>query len=198
MRTNENLLVLDTETAGDISFPLPYDLGYKIINNQYFYVNKSDSTGMKNTFDVVYDKNVGQFNCGAAVNYNFREKVDFSFKIGYNKWSLEKQKEAWMLPAAQIGLGVSYVPTDFLRFNINYDLEAGRKAKLGKDSSVDLKNFNDISLGANYKLMSFLDVFARYFEPKKRVLVWLSIPRIQLFAWFDTDFLNQSLSHFSL
>lgn len=137
-------------------------IGYKIINNQYFYVNKSDSTGMKNTFDVVYDKNVGQFNCGAAVNYNFREKVDFSFKIGYNKWSLEKQKEAWMLPAAQIGLGVSYIPTDFLRFNINYDLEAGRKAKLGKDSSVDLKNFNDISLGANYKLMSFLDVFARF------------------------------------
>lgn len=137
-------------------------IGYKIINNQYFYVNKSDSTGMKNTFDVVYDKNVGQFNCGVAVNYNFREKVDFSFKIGYNKWSLEKQKEAWMLPAAQIGLGVSYVPTDFLRFNINYDLEAGRKAKLGKDSSVDLKNFNDISLGANYKLMSFLDVFARF------------------------------------
>ena len=137
-------------------------IGYKIINNQYFYVNKSDSTGMKNTFDVVYDKNVGQFNCGAAVNYNFREKVDFSFKIGYNKWSLEKQKDAWMLPAAQIGLGVSYVPTDFLRFNINYDLEAGRKAKLGKDSSVDLKNFNDISLGANYKLMSFLDVFARF------------------------------------
>ena len=137
-------------------------IGYKIINNQYFYVNKSDSTGMKNTFDVVYDKNVGQFNRGAAVNYNFREKVDFSFKIGYNKWSLEKQKEAWMLPAAQIGLGVSYVPTDFLRFNINYDLEAGRKAKLGKDSSVDLKNFNDISLGANYKLMSFLDVFARF------------------------------------
>lgn len=137
-------------------------IGYKIINNQYFYVNKSDSTGMKNTFDVVYDKNVGQFNCGAAVNYNFREKVDFSFKIGYNKWSLEKQKEAWMLPAAQIGLGVSYVPTDFLRFNINYDLEAGRKAKLGKDTRVDLKNFNDISLGANYKLMSFLDVFARF------------------------------------
>lgn len=137
-------------------------IGYKIINNQYFYVNKSDSTGMKNTFDVVYDKNVGQFNCGAAVNYSFREKVDFSFKIGYNKWSLEKQKEAWMLPAAQIGLGVSYVPTDFLRFNINYDLEAGRKAKLGKDTSVDLKNFNDISLGANYKLMSFLDVFARF------------------------------------
>lgn len=152
-------------------------VGYKIINNQYFYINKSDSTGMKNTFDVVYDKNVGQFNCGAAVNYNFREKVDFSFKIGYNKWSLEKQAEAWMLPAAQIGLGVSYVPTDFLRFNINYDLEAGRKAKLGKDTTVDLKNFNDISLGANYKLMSFLDVFARFNNIlNQRSEVWYGYP----------------------
>lgn len=152
-------------------------VGYKIVNNQYFYVNKSDSTGMKNTFDVVYDKNVGQFNCGAAVNYNFREKVDFSFKIGYNKWSLEKQTEAWMLPAAQIGLGVSYVPTDYLRFNINYDLDAGRKAKLGKDTSVDLKNFNDISLGANYKLMSFLDVFARFNNIlNQRSEVWYGYP----------------------
>ena len=152
-------------------------VGYKIVNNQYFYVNKSDSTGMKNTFDVVYDKNVGQFNCGAAVNYNFREKVDFSFKIGYNKWSLEKQAEAWMLPAAQIGLGVSYVPTDYLRFNINYDLDAGRKAKLGKDTSVDLKNFNDISLGANYKLMSFLDVFARFNNIlNQRSEVWYGYP----------------------
>ncbi len=152
-------------------------VGYKIINNQYFYVNRKDSTGICNSFDVVYDKNVGQFNCGAAVNYNFREKVDFSFKIGYNKWSLEKQKEAWMLPAAQIGVGISYVPTDFLRFNINYDLEAGRKAKLENGNTVDLANVNDISLGANYKLMSFLDVFARFNNIlNQRGEVWYGYP----------------------
>lgn len=34
MRINENILVLDTETANDISFPLPYDLGYKIFNKK--------------------------------------------------------------------------------------------------------------------------------------------------------------------
>ena len=34
MKNNEYLLVLDTETAGDITFPLPYDLGYKIINRK--------------------------------------------------------------------------------------------------------------------------------------------------------------------
>lgn len=34
MRTKEYLLVLDTETANTINFPLPYDLGYKIIDRQ--------------------------------------------------------------------------------------------------------------------------------------------------------------------
>ena len=34
MRTNENILVLDTETANTIEFPLPYDLGYKILNRK--------------------------------------------------------------------------------------------------------------------------------------------------------------------
>lgn len=34
MRMNENLFITDTETANDISFPLPYDLGYKIINRK--------------------------------------------------------------------------------------------------------------------------------------------------------------------
>lgn len=157
-------------------------IGYKIINNQYFYINRTDSTGMQNTFDVVYDKNVGQFNCGAAVNYNFREKVDFSFKIGYNKWSLEKEAEAWMLPSIEMGLGVSYIPTDYLRFSINYDLEGGRKAYMGKDKEknpimADLKNVSDISLGANYKLMSFLDVFARFNNIlNQRSEVWYGYP----------------------
>lgn len=156
-------------------------VGYKIVNNQYFYVNSSDST--RNTFDVVYDKNVGQFNCGASVNYNFREKVDFSFKIAYNKWSLEKQAEAWMLPSIEMGAGISYVPTDYLRFSINYDLEGGRKAKIGVDKetkkaiSTDLKNVSDLSIGANYKVMSFLDVFARFNNIlNQRSEIWYGYP----------------------
>lgn len=34
MRINENLLVLDTETANTVEFPLPYDIGYKIFNRK--------------------------------------------------------------------------------------------------------------------------------------------------------------------
>jgi hypothetical protein len=34
MKKNEWFIVLDTETANSIQFPLPYDLGYKIINRK--------------------------------------------------------------------------------------------------------------------------------------------------------------------
>lgn len=34
MRQNENFIVLDTETAGTINYPLPYDLGYKVMNRK--------------------------------------------------------------------------------------------------------------------------------------------------------------------
>ena len=34
MRKNENFIVLDTETANTIQFPLPYDLGYKVMNRK--------------------------------------------------------------------------------------------------------------------------------------------------------------------
>lgn len=34
MRKNEYFIVLDTETANSIKFPLPYDLGYKVMNKK--------------------------------------------------------------------------------------------------------------------------------------------------------------------
>lgn len=34
MRKNEWFIVLDTETANSIEFPLPYDIGYKVINRK--------------------------------------------------------------------------------------------------------------------------------------------------------------------
>lgn len=34
MRKNEYFIVLDTETANTIQFPLPYDLGYKVMNKK--------------------------------------------------------------------------------------------------------------------------------------------------------------------
>ena len=34
LKTNENFLLIDTETANSLNFPLPYDIGYKIMNRK--------------------------------------------------------------------------------------------------------------------------------------------------------------------
>ena len=34
MRKNENFIVIDTETAGSVNYPLPYDCGYKVMNRK--------------------------------------------------------------------------------------------------------------------------------------------------------------------
>lgn len=143
-----------------------FHVGYKVIKNPYFFVNRSikidENNSMNtNTFNVVYDDNAGNFNFGTAVNYNWKNTLDVSFKFDYNKWILEKQEEAWQTPATMIETSIGYIATDYLRFNMFYNFTGGRKALLNGES-VKMKNINNLGLGATYKVMSFLDAFVKF------------------------------------
>ncbi len=138
-------------------------IGYKIINNPYFFVNKSVDTAAAspyyNTFDVVYEKDAGLFNAGLTLLYNWHDKLNFTFKSKYNSWSLSDDiKKPWQTPAWEIDFQTSYLVTDYLRLNLAYRFEAGRYALIN-GNSVSMKNINDLSLGANYKLLSFMNIF---------------------------------------
>ncbi|MDR1729681.1 MAG: hypothetical protein LBR52_03370 [Prevotellaceae bacterium] len=146
-------------------------LGYKIINNPYFFVNRIDGQeGMAdviqdeyyyNTFDVAYDKDAGLFNAGLTLLYNWQDKLNFTFKSKYSTWSLDEIKKPWQIPSWELDFQTSYHVTDYLRFNLAYRFEAGRYAVFFKenDYNVSMKNINDLSFGANYKLLSFADIF---------------------------------------
>ncbi len=146
-------------------------IGYKLIENPYFFVNKDNFNGETasyyNMFDVKYDKDAGLFNAGLTLLYNWQEKLNFTFKSKYNAWSLEKVEKPWQMPAWELDFQTSYSVTDYLRFNLAYRFEAGRYAQVNEDlylatnggKSVSMKNINDLSLGANYKLLSFMDIF---------------------------------------
>jgi len=134
-------------------------LGYKLIDNPYFFVNKSNGYTFYNTFDVVYDKrDAGLFNTGLTLLYNWQEKLNFTFKSKYSAWSLDKHEKPWQMPAWELDFQTSYSVTDYLRFNLAYRFEAGRYALIN-GNSVSMKNVNDLSLGANYKLLSFMNIF---------------------------------------
>jgi len=137
-------------------------IGYKIINNPYFFVNKTaeavDSTLYYNTFDVVYEKDAGLFNAGLTLLYNWQDKLNFTFKSKYNAWSLSDNEKPWQIPAWEIDFQTSYCVTDYLRLNLAYRFEAGRYARIN-GNSISMKNIHDLSLGANYKLLSFMNIF---------------------------------------
>ncbi len=152
-------------------------IGYKLIENPYFFVNRLDgrvgvADGIgdsinRNMFDAVYDKDAGLFNAGLTLLYNWQEKLNFTFKSKYNAWSLDKNEKPWQMPAWELDFQTSYSVTDYLRFNLAYRFESGRYARISEYSelagwsnkSASMKNINDLSLGANYQPLSFVNIF---------------------------------------
>ena len=134
-------------------------VGYKILNNPYFFVNKAkDSTGYYNTFDVVYGKDAGLFNAGLSALYNWTEKLSMNLQTKYNAWSLDKIEKPWQMPTFELDFRTSYRITDYLRMDLSYSFNGGRYACVdGKSISMD--DAHDISLGANYSVLSFANIF---------------------------------------
>ena len=129
-------------------------------NNAHFFVNRKIKGDFINTFDVVYDekKDVGLFNAGLTLSYDWKEKWNIIFKSQYNNWALNDNEKPWQLPAWKIDFQTNYNATDYLRLSLMYHFEGGRYASVnGKAESM--KNINDLSFGVNYKLLSFLNLF---------------------------------------
>lgn len=134
--------------------------GYKVVNNPYFFVNKKigKEGNYLNNFDVVYDKDAGLFNGGISAIYNWTDKLAVSAQAQYNAWALDKQDKAWQLPAFMFTLNSSYQATDYLRFKLAYNADTKIYAKVdGKAEAMD--NVHDVSLGVNYSILSFANVF---------------------------------------
>lgn len=142
--------------------------GYKIINNPYFFVNKyrdrvvnGDTISvMTRQFDVVYEKNAGVFNAGMSLAYHYKDRLDMGLNVVVNKWALEKNDYAWQRPDWMVDYHMNYNVTKNFRLNLGYEFEGGRYAKVGKEA-VKMRNAHNISFGADYKLLNWLDIFAR-------------------------------------
>lgn len=132
--------------------------GYKVINNPFFFVNKTIKKQAFNTFDVVYGKDAGLFNAGINTIYNWTEKLSLTLQTRYNAWSLDKIDKPWQMPTFELDFRTSYRITEYLRMELAYEFEGDRHASVGKES-VAMENAHDISLGASYSVLSFANVF---------------------------------------
>ena len=153
---------------------------YTSYNKQYFYENQYIAPSFEPllyantlvsanyyqqillpTFGVLYDKvnlTTAKFNVG----YNWKDKIFAHFNARYNSWSTKTLEKAWMKPATEIETGVEAKITRNVFVNANYYYGGGRYAYLGGlNSSVKMKDINDLSLGASYSYSDWLTAFIR-------------------------------------
>lgn len=140
---------------------LDINASYKVLNNPYFFSNDNGAAGSNHymsTDSLIYGKNEGLFELGARVTSNIKNKVDLSVGGKINKWAMDKNEEPWMMPTSEFNAMATYMATSYLRFKVAYNYLGGRKA-LVEGNKVKMNDINDLSLGINYKAMSFLNIF---------------------------------------
>lgn len=145
---------------------LDVHVGYKVINNPYFFVGDITDTLETNAkgsfYNLTYGKDDGLFTAGLDITTNWREYAQLTLKGKYNNWAMSKGETAWMMPTTEFTANLSVLPIEDLRIWIAYNYQGGRKALFATQYGTvtrNMKDINDLSLGATYKAMSWLNVF---------------------------------------
>jgi len=145
-------------------------IDYRLIDNQYFFVNKeynlengippaADYTLYTNRFDVVYSS-ASHTKIGVRANYNLRNRVNVELKGAYNKWTVSNEQFAWNKPVWEADLSTDVHVTRNLSVSANAFFEGVRYAKLG-DTAVRMRPKVDINLGTSYNYNNWLTAFAK-------------------------------------
>jgi hypothetical protein len=135
-------------------------IGYKYINNQYFFVNHTiASATYDNTFNVVYDE-VGLFNTGGSLTYNWDKKLNILLKGTYDKYSLDKLTYAWQTPEWKINLDASYKINEDVTVSLNA-LALGKRYAFNDNNAISLDPVFDLSLNGVYEYNSWVSIFLK-------------------------------------
>ena len=145
-------------------------VGYKYINNQYFFVNHRPAYLVEsaviadvlcdNTFIAVTDK-ADVFNVGASITYNSRAWNVFLKGI-YNNWNVKNQEYAWHKPNWQVNANIGYKINNDIKISANMLAMGKRYARtfdMNEPVAVELKPIFDLSLSGTYEYTSWVSFF---------------------------------------
>lgn len=142
---------------------------YRIILNQYYYVNHLHQTlnpstqvmetdYYTNTFDVVYEPTTHNISVGAGLHFDYVKGLDLSVNANYNLWGVSQQAYAWQKPAWEIGFKGTYEFLEKWQVGASYQYLGGRMAQVA-DKSVAMNDLHDVNVWASYKALDWLSVF---------------------------------------
>jgi len=161
---NPNYRVNDSKTLYDATLGLSFSPitnlnvslfgGYAGMQDEHFYTllpmlpEYDDATLLK---------------LGGKVQYDYQGFWDFKVDLQYNRWEVTDLPAAWHKPAllGNVNFGIN-IPNLPLRCDLNYHLEAGRKAwSVLSSKKHTIEDIHDLSLRANYTLNSTVSFFAK-------------------------------------
>ncbi len=181
---SSNIRIEDTYTPIDAyigiklspAYNLMFDFygQYKIIDNQYFYINKYYSAvslptiqdGLNfmdfyhNRFDVIYSK-ANRASLGMRAKWDFKNRLNLYLKGAYHRWDVETEAQAWHLPTWEADFGANVKITNDITATTQFIFQDGRYTKLSNQYGTKLNPVLDWNLAASYAYRDWLSVFAK-------------------------------------
>lgn len=149
---------------------------YKIIGNQYFYVNREyNRTGIApdgmdneynfskvyhNRFDVVYSQ-ASRASAGLRTSWDYKNQINVYLKGAYHFWDVKDEVKAWHLPDWDIDFGASIKAGSDVSVNTQFIFQDGRYAKLSDAAGTLMTPVFDWNIGASYAYRDWMSVFFR-------------------------------------
>jgi outer membrane receptor protein involved in Fe transport len=140
---------------------------YSSVDDQYFFVQRNAGAAnafysgptYSNKFDVVYD-DISLFRLGAEVTVGWTDKLQLNSAVWYNKYTLDKQAEAWHKPEFEMNVNATYAFTDELEFQAGVTMLGERAVSTGSQVKT-LDAVYDLNIGANYRLNKHFTAFGK-------------------------------------
>lgn len=147
---------------------------YKIISNQYFYINKpydkiegatadmprSFDKVFHNRFDVVYSQ-ANRASIGFRAAWDFKNQINIYAKGAHHFWSVKDEAKAWHLPSWDMNLGANIKVGNDIAVNTQFYFQDGRYAKLSDVEGTLMKPVFDWNIGGSYAYREWMSLFLR-------------------------------------
>ncbi|MFV0392304.1 MAG: hypothetical protein ACK5KP_10550 [Paludibacteraceae bacterium] len=146
---------------------------YKIIGNQYFYVNKeferttapadmpdNFSWVYLNNFDVVYSR-ATRASVGIRGSWDYKDQVNVYLKGAYHYWDVNEEMQAWHLPAWDADFGADVKAGSDVSISTRFYFQDGRYAKLSVSEGTKMDPVFDWNLGVSYAYRDWMSFFLR-------------------------------------
>lgn len=155
-------------------FWLNFFAGYKITDDDYFFIPRQHFTDFGNVSDVAtFDTKL--FRAGLGIKYAYQKLFEIDLKGVYNNWKVEtgthnllapggvppEKWEAFGRPEVELTAGITVRPLERLSIGLDYYLATGRKMFVYSDEFEKMKNINELNLKGAYNFNETFGVYAK-------------------------------------